>query len=1127
MDDTEALELDDILIAIIDEFAALPNPSADDVDRLANQHPEHASQLRTLLGTLVVLEDVDPNALKQNKHTESNSHLRSIGDFKLLREVGRGGMGVVYEARQQSIDRRVALKLLPFAALSDPQRLKRFQNEVRAAGTLHHSNIIPIFSVGVERGLHYFAMQFIDGPSLEDLLDGLRARNGEPHSIGQETELYAKQSTSKQPPQTSVPSKYRSAHVPSLNDSETVREIAAGVSTLRVTTPNEYFRTVAEWGVQVASALTHAHENGIVHRDIKPGNLLLNEHGQAWVADFGLARLEQDVSLTMTGDLLGTLKYMAPEQALGKHVLIDHRADIYSLGATLYELLTLQPVLTGGNREEILSELAFSQPSPLTQHDPTIPTDLETIVLRALEKNPADRFESASAFGEELRLFLDNKPLTIRPIGVLGRASRYCRQRPRLIASLAAMLLFVAVSSLTALAIALQSRATLIEREKELADAVAAERAERERANRNLRLAKAAVDDWYVEFAQGWLKEQKHGLGLDAQRARLLEKAAQFYDQYANQAANSEVSLDRAVTLKNLAVVKHTLGNLDEAKQIAIKPIGLLKELASKSPNEVESHVELAIARGNLSRMQGLEQGLMTLETSIAELDIAPPSVKAESKWRFEKVRTCRALAASAWGTGDMPKADKYIQMALELNNNLIVDAPENLDYQRQRSRILETQITIRMEWLKGFISTGRLRPEFSHENTSKLAEDALQIAESWVEKEPHSWEAKTNLVTFVTNSYDWLPEETREQQLLRTVEIAEQRAAAFPDVASKDQVRWCVDKLEYLYRKRREHEKGLQAARKMFDHDTKKHGDTANRWHMDDYGRIGVHCRELQRFDEAIQAFRSQIEVRQQILAQSKEVDATLDLREAKAYQNLGGTEDRLAGQCLDKGDTSNGVKWAEAGYGHLMDSLRLFRELRSADDKDSDLLVLAHIAADCEVLARKFYQLERKPEANLFVKRALTAAMDGLLQRGKDVTSLFRIAHLLVSWPDLEIRNYGRSLQTIDRIIEVAPEELNKHTIWFLRGLAYCELRDWDRCVECLNKSIELAKARNSLDLKREYFALAVAYHHLGNDEEAKRWYADGVDWLESNHPNEELRQLQEPEVENLYLAARELLE
>jgi serine/threonine protein kinase len=177
-----------------------------------------------------------------------------------------------------------------------------------------------------------------------------------------------------------------------------------GTGAMRSGASPEYYRAIARLGVQAAEALQHAHENGIVHRDIKPGNLLLDTTGKLWLTDFGLARLEADAGVTMTGDIVGTLRYMSPEQVLAKRVIVDHRADIYSLGTTLYELLTLQPAFDAEDRAELLRKIAFEEPRPLRQIDPGIPRELETVVQCALSKNPDERYDSAAALAADFHV---------------------------------------------------------------------------------------------------------------------------------------------------------------------------------------------------------------------------------------------------------------------------------------------------------------------------------------------------------------------------------------------------------------------------------------------------------------------------------------------------------------------------------------------------------------------------------------------------------------------------------------------------------------------------------------------------------------------------------------------------
>jgi serine/threonine protein kinase/Flp pilus assembly protein TadD len=352
----------------------------------------------------------------------------TLGDFRILREVGRGGMGVVYEAEQISLGRRVALKVLPLAAALDSRHLQRFHNEARAAAGLHHSHIVPVYGVGSERGVHFYAMQYIDGLPLDRLLDRLRRAAGRPAGPAGEV-------TAASPPPQGV-------EAPAADASTA---LAAALSTERAGQGREYYRTVARWGVQAAEALDYAHQVGVVHRDIKPGNLLLEERGQLWVTDFGLARIQSEASVTATGDLVGTLRYMSPEQALAKRVAIDHRTDVYSLGATLYELLTLQPACPGTDRQELLRQIAFEEPVPPRRRERAVPAELETVVLKAMEKAPQDRYATAQDLADDLRRWLDDRPIGARRPSLLHRLRKWRRRHRAAVSAGAAVLLLALV----------------------------------------------------------------------------------------------------------------------------------------------------------------------------------------------------------------------------------------------------------------------------------------------------------------------------------------------------------------------------------------------------------------------------------------------------------------------------------------------------------------------------------------------------------------------------------------------------------------------------------------------------------------------------------------------------------
>ena len=354
-----------------------------------------------------------------------------LGDFEILREVGRGGMGVVYEAQQVSLGRRVALKVLLLHPTIDTSWVERFRREARAAGRLHHTNIVPIYETGQEGGLHYFAMQFISGAGLDAVIRQLRRLTPVRQStadlevagtrgVGGLDESVHTQREPDSAPAGAVPLETGAseAAVPSL----------AGAGSPSESRVRAYWQSVARTGIQAADALDYAHSQGLVHRDVKPSNLLLDADGNVWVTDFGLAKGEADPDdLTKSGDLLGTLRYAPPERFAGKS---DLRGDVYGLGLTLYELLTLRPAFNETDRSKLLDQVLHADPPRPRRLVPSLPRDLETIVLKSIDRDPARRYQTAKEMADDLRRFLDDRPIRAQATMWPERVWRWSRRDP-------------------------------------------------------------------------------------------------------------------------------------------------------------------------------------------------------------------------------------------------------------------------------------------------------------------------------------------------------------------------------------------------------------------------------------------------------------------------------------------------------------------------------------------------------------------------------------------------------------------------------------------------------------------------------------------------------------------------
>jgi serine/threonine protein kinase len=463
-----------------------------------------------------------------------------LGDFQIIRELARGGMGIVYEAVQLSLGRRVALKVLPFAATLDSRQLQRFKTEAQAAALLHHPNIVPVFAVGCERGVHFYAMQLIDGQSLALLIRQLRRQAGfrapedlssasgihSSHVLGADMISDSRAGTGRAP---------AAAAAINLLPPDTVSQFHAHLSTQHAGRNDKFFETVARLMLQAAHALEHAHEFGIVHRDIKPGNLLLDGHGVLWVTEFGLAQFHTDTGITRTGDIPGTLRYMSPEQASGQRGLLDQRSDVYSLGATFYEFLTLEPIFRGRDVQYLLNQILHAEPRGLRQIDKTIPVELETIILKSVSKSPADRYRSAGDLAADLQRYLEHKPILARRPTLVDRMHKWSRRHPSVVVA-GVLLLLVIAGGLSYTNYRENLRAN--------------------EAEERFQQARRAVDV-LVEVSEGELADNPYA---QATRRRLLGIALGYYQDFMEQRRGDTAAQGELAAVQES--VKHILNDL-------------------------------------------------------------------------------------------------------------------------------------------------------------------------------------------------------------------------------------------------------------------------------------------------------------------------------------------------------------------------------------------------------------------------------------------------------------------------------------------------------------------------------------------------------------------------------------
>ena len=686
--DAEEPDLEALSERFVEDFRAGRRPS---VDEYAERFPEFAEEIRDLFPALLLLEKGGTrealSSLSQGASRQgfAISGLERLKNYRIVREIGRGGMSVVYEAWDETLERVVALKVMKIFPGEEAQAIKRFQREAKTAARLHHTNIVPVFDSDVLDDKFFYVMQLVDGVNLEQFLRMKEAEASE--SLASDSEsgvangsaVRSESDVDSFAETTVLPSDFTpsEAEIPAPPPKESgffarradakrrreerrepVNPSAFGsrfpaaskpLLSVRIAESN-YYQRVCDVVIQAAQGLDYAHRHDVVHRDIKPSNLVVDDDGVVWITDFGLAKSTTENDLTRQGQLVGTLRYLAPEALEGE---FSPLSDVYSLGLTLYELLTFTPAFDETNYTRLLAQVAEGRPTRPRKINPKIPRDLETIVLKAIEPTPEKRYASAGEFADDLQRFLNDLPIQARRVGLIERVWRW-RKRNRLVANLLfsifvlVAIIFVGISNGYVKARAL----------------VRAKEAESQRAQKNLDLALAAFDDVFESLGDAAavdfnFLDDADSLGaptddpsIPEKDARVLENLLEFYDGFVAENEENEPTLllKSARARVRVGTIRKLLGRSRDSDAFP-KALELYRRALASAPDETE-RAQIALEKANVVRAayeaapleNRLAEFLPLCAESLAELATIPADSplseardRATAQLRFER----------------------------------------------------------------------------------------------------------------------------------------------------------------------------------------------------------------------------------------------------------------------------------------------------------------------------------------------------------------------------------------------------------------------------------------------------------------------------------------------------------
>jgi serine/threonine protein kinase len=606
------------------------------VTEYAKQFPDVADQVAEVIQVLLLMENL--GAEQDNSSDQSAEPIpEQLGEYRIVREIGRGGMGVVYEAIQGELGRHVALKVLPAHALLKPTHLTRFRREAQAVARLHHTNIVPVFGVGAQDGTHYYAMQYIQGQGLDAVLKEVRQQR--------------KQTDSKETLQ----------HALGMTPHSTISGYSNG---------HDYSVAVGRIGAQIAEALAHAHAQGILHRDIKPSNILLDHEGRAWLSDFGLAQIDTGEALTGTGDVVGTLRYMAPERFQRNG---DARTDTYALGLTLYELLTLGPAFQESDRARLIHQILKEEPPLPRRLQPTVPRDLETIILKAITKEPEKRYQTADELADDLKRFLADRPVAARRLRWWERWGRWVSRNTAL--SIVATLAFTALLAGLATTFWQWRRA-----ETNAIEKVALAQKETEQ---KLAAEKNAAFAWRMLYSI--LNSVNNGNAMTTEQLRrsVYDQAFKIHKEYLSTVSEPPRSYEMGRIALELGSMLNKSGEETQAREYYRQAIAAIQESLQSEPGNLEARTDLALGWGFLARnlAEADDPGaLAAVQNSITMFKTLAVEAPNDKQFLIRQVHNLETLArirkksAEEWET-PLREAKEIIQRF-----NALVKQPSGLE---------------------------------------------------------------------------------------------------------------------------------------------------------------------------------------------------------------------------------------------------------------------------------------------------------------------------------------------------------------------------------------------------------------------------------------------------------------